>query len=372
MNNLIKQNIEMIIEKIEAAQVEKLRGIVGFDGFVDEVVHVVDKRYDADNYKRIETIQAYGERISMASGLSTNIEVVTIQKKLGGNGPIFANSLLDHGVGITYIGALGYPEVESVFNIFVQRCEAISLANPGYTDAVEFFDGKIIRSKLDALKDINWETLKSIVGISRYKKMLLEADFAAFVNWSLLINMNSIWQGLLKEVFPKFPKNKKKKLLIDLADPGKRSDSDLHTALDYIQEIGQYFDVILGLNKKEACEIVNLFGNTVDDYLNVDKEQLMIFLHETLAIDTIVIHSNKKACAQRKGEDYCVVDSLYCAKPKLTTGAGDNFNAGFVLGQICDLTVEESLYLAVCNSGFYVRNARSPKTHELLQFMRDN
>jgi sugar/nucleoside kinase (ribokinase family) len=98
----------------------------------------------------------------------------------------------------------------------------------------------------------------------------------------------------------------------------------------------------------------------------------MIFLHETLAIDTIVIHSNKKACAQRKGEDYCVVDSLYCAKPKLTTGAGDNFNAGFVLGQICDLTVEESLYLAVCNSGFYVRNARSPKTHELLQFMRDN
>ncbi|MDF3003296.1 MAG: hypothetical protein K0Q48_3415, partial [Bacillota bacterium] len=46
---------------------------VGFDGFVDEIIHVVDIRYHSDSYKRIPTIQAYADRIARGSGMSTNI-----------------------------------------------------------------------------------------------------------------------------------------------------------------------------------------------------------------------------------------------------------------------------------------------------------
>ncbi len=54
----------------------------GFDGFVDQVIHVVDQRQDEDNYSRIKTIEQFARRIAAAAGLSTNIEYVPIQTKL--------------------------------------------------------------------------------------------------------------------------------------------------------------------------------------------------------------------------------------------------------------------------------------------------
>ena len=69
---------------------------VGFDGFIDEIIHVVDIRVSSDYYKRIPTIQAYADRIAHGSGMSTNIELVSQQIKMGGNGPILANALLNY------------------------------------------------------------------------------------------------------------------------------------------------------------------------------------------------------------------------------------------------------------------------------------
>ena len=51
-----------------------LRAFVGLDGFVDEIVHAVDKRENAEKYLRQPTIAALGERISAAAGKSTNID----------------------------------------------------------------------------------------------------------------------------------------------------------------------------------------------------------------------------------------------------------------------------------------------------------
>ena len=54
------------------------------------------------------------------------------------------------------------------------------------------------------------------------------------------------------------------------------------------------------------------------------------------------------------------VDSMFIKKPKLSTGGGDNFNAGLCFGQLAGLDFEESLYCANGTSGYYVRNAQSP------------
>ena len=56
---------------------------VGLDGFIDEIIHIVDVRYSSDSYKRIPTIQAYADRIARGSGMSTNIELVSQQIKNG-------------------------------------------------------------------------------------------------------------------------------------------------------------------------------------------------------------------------------------------------------------------------------------------------
>ena len=78
-------------EKIDV--VKRSSASVGLDGFVDEIIHVVDKRLDVGRFERIPTIQGYADRIAEASGRSTNMELVTQRIKLGGNGPIMANAL---------------------------------------------------------------------------------------------------------------------------------------------------------------------------------------------------------------------------------------------------------------------------------------
>src|SRR5438552_2883245 len=129
--------------KIKTFDPAKYNTLVGLDGFVDNIIDVVDKRADAKNYTRVETIAQLGERISRAAGLSSNIELVVRQQKLGGNGPIMANALIENGCKVTYCGNLGSGKVHPVFADMAGRCKACySLCEPGYTDALEFRDGK--------------------------------------------------------------------------------------------------------------------------------------------------------------------------------------------------------------------------------------
>ena len=90
------QHVRELSAKLRAKKGFSLNMMIGLDGFVDEIIHLVDKRIDFNNFTRIRTIAEYGERITKAAGLSTNIEMVTIQTKLGGNGPILANALIEH------------------------------------------------------------------------------------------------------------------------------------------------------------------------------------------------------------------------------------------------------------------------------------
>ena len=95
--------------------------VVGLDGFVDEILHVVDKRSSVDAYERVPTIAALAERINSAAGRSANIELVSRRTKIGGNGPILASALGTLGASVTYVGAVGYPGLHGVFQPLAQR-----------------------------------------------------------------------------------------------------------------------------------------------------------------------------------------------------------------------------------------------------------
>ena len=72
-----------------------------------------------------------------------------------------ANALASFGLKVTYLGILGYPNLHPVFADFAKRAEVHSIAEPGYTDALEFDDGKIMLGKHQSLKQMNWENIKS-------------------------------------------------------------------------------------------------------------------------------------------------------------------------------------------------------------------
>ncbi|MDR0273730.1 MAG: hypothetical protein LBI27_10525, partial [Clostridiales bacterium] len=152
------KNATDLAAKLQEKKGFSLKMLIGLDGFVDEIIHPVDKRQDFKNFTRIKTIAEFGERISKAAGLSTNIEMVTVQTKLGGNGPILSNALLEYGVELSYFGALGVPDIHPVFRPMTEKAAAVySLCAPGHTDACEFEDGKVLFGKHAGLGDLTWD-----------------------------------------------------------------------------------------------------------------------------------------------------------------------------------------------------------------------
>lgn len=364
----IYEQLTSLAERMENMNPAGIKAVIGFDGFVDEVVHVVNKRVDQDSYERVKYLADYGQKIIDAAGLSLNVEMVPVDRKLGGNGTILANSLIEHGLKVTYIGALGKEQIFDVFQKMGEKAKLISLGDPGFTDAIEFYDGKIISSKLEALKEISWENLKKKISPEKLARMFDESDLIGFENWTLIVNATSIWKGVFEEVIPLMKTKTGKKLFIDLADPEKRSREDIMEALEWLRKYQEVFEVILGLNEKESYEIAALFDKGKEELGCVSD--VCVFLHEKLGISTVVVHPVKQAAACGS-EGTFLVDGPYCSEPKLTTGAGDNFNAGFILGQMSGFSLKESLLVGTANSGFYVRNARSCGHGELIQFIMD-
>ena len=350
----------------------KLNVMVGFDGFVDEIIHVVDKRLDATNFTRIHTIESLGERILRAAGLSTNIELVPTIKKIGGNGPIMCNAFSQHKPTVTYMGALGYPSIDDVFKVMEEDVTLYSFATNGHTDALEFDDGKLMLGKMQSLNDVTYENLLSAIKEEELVRLLSETDLLANVNWSMLPLLTELWEKLIKNILPQLPDREQKPFFfVDLADPEKREDKEIIEALEMLKEFKSKFKVVLGLNKKEAYDVANvldLFDGPSLEHMQVSLEDLNIALQQHLAIDYVVIHPVDRSCVVCNGAFY-MEEGPYISKPKLSTGAGDNFNAGFMLGLLLGLTPDQALLTGMSTSGFYVRNARSPKFEELYTFM---
>ena len=354
-------------KKLASANVRALRAVVGLDGFVDEIIEVVDKRLSADSYDRLGTIELFGRKILAAAGQSSNFELVVRQQKLGGNGPIMANALAAMGVTLTYIGSLGYPTMHPVFQEMAGRAQVISMADAGHTDALEFTDGKLMLGKLGLAREVTWENIIARVGREKLVGLVRDAQLVAWVNWTMLPHMTDIWSRLLEEVILELPRDGRR-MFVDLADPEKRTVEDLRGALAMLQKMEEHLDVTLGLNLKEAVQVAEALGLTVPADAEAGIESLAVALRGKLGLGTVVIHPRKGAAGASKSASARFAGP-FVAQPKISTGAGDHFNAGFMAGQLLGLNLEESLCMGTATSGYYVRNAASPSQKQLAEFM---
>lgn len=345
------------------------RAVIGLDGFVDEIIAVVDKRQDKDRFDTVRTIDALSQKIARASGQSSNYELIVKQTKLGGNGPIMANALASAGMDITYIGNLGFPDIHPVFHDFSKRAKVVSIGNPGHTDALEFEDGKLMLGKHQTLGDVNWDNLLSRVGEDKLKRLISDAKLIGMVNWTMLPHMSRIWGHLLHDIIPKIERHNRK-LFVDLADPEKRTHEDILEALQLLTRFQDQVDVILGLNLKESTEIADVLGLPGRSDPEAAIEDNAVAIREKLRLSCVVVHPRRGAAAATE-DSRATFKGPFVQQPKISTGAGDHFNAGFCLGRILGFNLEESLCTGVATSGYYVRTAQSPTGAELADFIAD-
>lgn len=350
-----------------APKLASMKAVIGLDGFVDEIIAVVDKRHSQERFDAIATISDFRDKLSQASGQSSNYELIVKQMKLGGNGPIMASALANIGLRITYIGNLGVPNVHPVFQDFASKADVISIGEPGHTDALEFDDGKLMLGKLTPLNEVNWDNLIHHVGRERLLSIMSESQLIGMVNWTMLPHMTSIWARLLDEVIPNIERHNRR-LFIDLADPQKRMHDDIMEALKMLSRFQDQVDVILGLNLKEASEIIDVLGLPGKSNPEAAIEDTARAIRAKLNLECVVIHPRRGAAAATEQES-ATFAGPFVSQPKISTGAGDHFNAGFCLGRLLGMSLEESLCTGVGTSGYYVRTALSPSAAELAEFI---
>jgi hypothetical protein len=358
------------LQELRAARASagKKSALVGFDGFVDTIVTPVgQRRGQGENFTPIGTITEFGQRILGAAGKSTNIEFYPVMDKLGGNGPIMANALLASGTRVTYVGALGQPQVDPVFADMATKARTFSLCAAAQTTAVEFTDGKVMLGTMRSLDEITYERICAVMGEAAFHAELGAADLVALVNWTMIPNMTAILAELASRVLPKLPA-RERNFFFDLADPEKRTTSDLLAALETIARFESFGRVTLGLNLKEAQQVAAAYGFAPFEAEEKALRRVAAEIRGRLRIATVVIHPKESAaCATAAGSWW--VPGPYASQPKITTGAGDHFNAGFTTGQLLGLGPEACLALGVCTSGHYVRTAASPSLADLETFL---
>jgi hypothetical protein len=410
--------------------VVSLSALVGFDGFVDHIIDVVDTRHSMrrDDYRAIRTMGEYSARVGAFAGKSMNLEMVVKESRFGGNGPLMAGGLAMLGVPTTYVGCVGQGgggggggmALHPLYEELERRCvgvggRVIPVAPPAVTHALEFDDGKVMQGDPQNLYSVTWQTLKRAMAASAgddhaadlnaMVRHVEAASLIGIVNWVMMPSVGGaggIWDGLIQEVLPRLASGAVagaggggaggvRRVFIDLCDPAKRTDADVDEALRQISAMASAraldgmpsVRVTLGLNLSEAeriDQVCSAGGFAGDRYTPGDERSKLVIARASAAIrarlglDCVVIHPREGAAASVQGntesERGVWLDGPLTEHPKLSTGAGDHFNSGFALAQLLSMDAPQCLAVATGVSGVYVRDAMSPTRQRLTEFLR--
>ncbi len=338
---------------------------IGLDGFVDRLLRVVEKRFDAERCSYVQTLADYGRMVNAAAGLSLNVELICERSQLGGNGPIMANAFTALGAKVSCLGAFGLPELAPEFSELAGKCALYSVSEPAHTDSWEFEDGKIIASQLQPLNSFGWETLLQHCPEETLLRLLEGSQLIALNNWTMIPAMTEIWRRIL-QLLPKLS-DADRLFFFDLADPYKRSRQDLREALELLGSFSAYGRVLLSCNKRELLQIAAVFCPAASETakLTVTAEAI----RNALGIWAVSVHTLYNACAAYEG-GVAEGEGFYTPKPLLSIGGGDHFNAGLAWALLSGLGWDEALAVGSAVSGCFVRSGHSPSCEDLILFLR--
>jgi len=370
---MAEEGLSELIVKVSARLEAPFPGktaLVGLDGYVDKIQHPV-QRQDSSGNVFYPTLESFGGKIREAAGKSAQIELFTQEVKTGGNAPIMANALGSLGIANTCLGTLGMPDIEPAFRAIHPDCVPLSVGKAAETNALEFDDGKLILSELSTFYELDWKKVVDTLGMELIIEKTRGIDLIAMVGLCNLPHAVDIWTGFLSDVVkPRI--HSRPFFFFDLADPSRKSDEDMSQLMKLMQAYANYGHVTLGINENEAIlmsEFMRRFsGITQKADGNINETGKFIF--SQLGIDQLVVHP-VDSCYVFTDSSMHQLQGNVVARPKVSTGGGDNFNAGFYRGILNGCSTEESMILAMAASGAYVQNGYSPARKDIKSYLKN-
>ena len=342
------------------------RAWVGWDGFVDKIISPVQERFGLGNhFVPFKTLSDFGEKIQQSSASNLNIELYTKTEKMGGNGPLLANALAHLGLYVDYIGALGTP-IHPVFQNFVKKVHATTLGTFGESQALEFQDGKLILGNTQALDDITYEHIISHIPEASLLEIYDKADLICFQNWTMTMHLTDILQKILMRIWGNLSYNEHRICFFDLADPAKRSKSDVKTLLELLPKFKSKSKVFLGLNRSEALYMAQWMPHYFNKKPDISTQYLQE-LRKMLNIDGVIVHCRDGAWASI-GEEVAFAPPQKAKQLTCLTGSGDHFNGGMLCGFLMHLSLEQCLTLGHITSVLYIETGETPSLSAVRSF----
>ncbi len=343
--------------------------VVGFDAFVDEVVHVVGRRTAPDAYTPVPTISEFGQWVSSAAGRSGSREFVVLDRVAGGCSVNLGDAIESLGFPLDAFSGIGDP-IDPAFKKFSGACSSLNPLGmaPGHTAAYEFQDGKLMFCSFSHFSDFTPAYLANQMSDGSFRNACENSAAVVLTSWSVYPHMTECWKYLQREQL-KGLKNRPR-IFLDIADPASRTPGDIASMADALAGFEAIGPTTLSMNSNEANQLAAAIRLSPSDSTSERVEKLAAEIRERLGISEVGIHLIQSATTA-DSHGVATVAGPHCAKPKKSVGAGDRFNAGWLAGALLDLDASHRLLFAVAVSGFFVRNARSGTFSEIIQFLRD-
>ena len=335
---------------------------LGIDGFVDEVWEVVCVRKSPTEYVLYDKMKDFAKSVYDTGEGGYANEIIRKRRSHGGFTAHTGEAVDRLGINLTLVGMFGKDEVDPVYRVFSEACKVYTVGPTGLCPTLEFKDGKILLPYSEEIVNVDWAQLTSALPPQQMDNAYGSADIVGLAYWSLLNNFNDLVVKLCENAVKPGAR-----MFFDFADIRKRNKQALMDSLKILAELNGKNPMILSLNEHEAGILFSYMERSFDWRKPETADRDIEYIRKQAGLDELIIHTPYFAVAATAAEGTAVVLQRYCDNPKITTGAGDNFNGGYISAsaQKGMLNLKERLLTANATTLFYITNGYSPDRAEL-------
>ncbi len=337
--------------------------LLGCDGFVDETYEIVEVRKSPTDFTPMKKLRQFGELIVARADGGVGLELVPKRRCEGGFAINTGRVAACLGLMPRLPGLYGSPSIDPAYVEFQDICELVSLGDPALTIALEFGDGKVLMSNLEAVSSLSWESFKNHFGDAKLKELFQGVDILGLGYWSLTAGFDGLFEGFMQQYENTTPP---RRMFFDFADIKKKDSESFKKSLELIRKYNSKIPMTFSLNEHEVLELFTRVGVehpalTPSAILPALKEA-----REKIGFDELVVHTPEFAAVSSASEGEASAIQDRQSNVIRLAGAGDSFNGGYLCASLGTLPPKQRLVIANAVAAFFVTHATAPNKEQLL------